>query len=102
VMWPALSRGKTMFYVYVLLNPKNEIYVGQTDDLTHRHDQHNDPEFLGTLHTKRRSGPWHLIHAESLATRAEAMKREKQLKSSRGRAWVREVLIPQVCGAQVR
>jgi putative endonuclease len=31
--------------------------------------------------------PWELIYFETFATRAEAMKREKQLKTSQGRAF---------------
>jgi putative endonuclease len=78
------------FYVYVLINPQADIYIGHTNDLARRLQQHNDPIFHGTLHTKRHAGPWHLIHAEEYATRAQAMGREKQLKTSRGRAWIRK------------
>ena len=41
------------FWVYVLLNPREEIYIGQTSQLAVRLAQHNDPEYRGTLHTKR-------------------------------------------------
>jgi len=78
-------------FVYVLMNPKDEIYIGHTNNLARRLDQHNDPEFWGTLHTKRHAGPWHMIHSEEYVTRAEAMGREKQLKTSRGRAWIRQI-----------
>ncbi len=81
------------YCVYVLINPQDNIYIGHTNDLARRLQQHNDPEFRGTLHTKRHSGPWRMIHSEEYATRAEAMVREKQLKTSRGRAWIRRKLI---------
>lgn len=80
--------------VYVLLNPEDKIYIGQTQDLSKRLSEHNDPACHNTHHTKRYHGPWKLIHSESFSTRSEAMKREKALKSSRGRNWIREVLIP--------
>ena len=81
------------FYVYVLLNLDDEIYIGQTDDLTKRHYQHNEPANDLSKHTKRYPGPWRLIHAESLPTRSDALRREQALKSSRGRAWIRETFM---------
>jgi len=80
------------YAVYVLLNPQGKIYVGHTQDVARRVSQHNDPEYRGTLHTKRHPGPWHLIHQQEFQTRCEAMRRERQLKSSRGRAWIRQVI----------
>jgi putative endonuclease len=77
------------YFVYVLANPQNEIYIGQTSDFARRLFQHNDAEYRGTLHTKRHPGPWKLVHKEQLATRRDAMRRERELKSSRGRAWIR-------------
>ena len=81
------------YCVYILVNLKDEIYIGHTSHLSCRLDQHNDPEFRGTLHTKRHLGPWRVIHTAAFASRAEAMRREKQLKTSRGRAWIRQKLI---------
>jgi len=80
------------FWVYVLLNPQGQIYVGQTSQLAIRLAQHNDPEYRGTLHTKRHPGPWRLVHQEPFQTRAEAMRRERELKSRRGRQWIRQYL----------
>jgi predicted GIY-YIG superfamily endonuclease len=51
-----------------------ETYIGQTSDLERRLMQHNDPDYRGTLHTKRRKGPWELIHKEEYETRSEAMR----------------------------
>lgn len=79
-----------LFHVYILRNPFDEIYIGQTNDLECRLVQHNDSISRGTLYTKRHSGPWTLIHSEEFPAKAEAMRRERQLKSSRGRAGIRE------------
>jgi putative endonuclease len=81
------------FYVYALVNPSNEIYIGQTKDLERRIEQHNNPEINGTLHTKRHPGPWVLFYKEQCPTRSEAMKREKQLKSYKGREFLRSLII---------
>ena len=84
--------GLMRYTVYVLLNPEGKIYVGQTADLSRRLQQHNDPEFRGTLHTKRHPGPWRLVHEEQFPSRSAAMRRERELKSARGRDWVRQHL----------
>ncbi len=81
------------FFVYVLLNPEGKTYVGQTCDLSRRLSQHNDPGCRLTLHTKRRSGPWRLLHVEEFSTRAAAMRREKELKTGKGRNWIQQVLL---------
>ena len=80
------------YWVYVLLNSQGKCYIGQTRDLSHRLAQHNDPAYRGSLYTKRHPGPWRLRHKEEFATRREAMRRERELKSSRGRAWIRQHL----------
>jgi len=82
------------FHVYIIANPQNRLYIGQTNDLERRLFEHNDPEFHGTRYTKRISGPWRLIHSETYASRSEAMKREKELKSGKGREWIKISLLP--------
>jgi putative endonuclease len=80
------------FHVYVLANAAGAIYIGQTADLERRVAQHNDPEFRGTLHTKRHPGPWTLLWSEQYQTRSSAMKRERELKTGKGREWIRRQL----------
>jgi putative endonuclease len=76
-------------FVYILQNTKGETYVGQTSNLNQRIAQHNDPFYLGSLHTKRHPGPWHLLYYETFNTRSAAMKREKELKTGKGREWIK-------------
>ena len=76
-----------MFYTYILYSEKyQKIYIGQTSDITTRLEFHNQ---LGVNTYTSKFRPWELIYFETFATRAEAMKREKQLKTSQGRtfAW---------------
>ena len=83
------------YHVYVLVSETTgKTYVGQTQDLTRRLEEHNDPDCVGTLHTKRHVGPWRLLYSESCSTRSAAMKREKQLKSGSGREFVRSLTNP--------
>ena len=81
------------FFVYIPQNSRAETYVGQTADLERRLAQHNDPDCRLTLHTKRHAGPWRLIHCEEFTSRSEAMRRERELKSGKGREWIRKVVL---------
>jgi len=77
------------FYVYILRNPDGRTYVGQTNNIERRLSEHNDPDYRGTLYTKRFQLPWKLVHQEYFSTRKEAMRRERELKTGKGRDWIR-------------
>ncbi|TMB99254.1 MAG: GIY-YIG nuclease family protein [Chloroflexi bacterium] len=68
-----------MFTVYALRNPKGRLYIGQTDDLDGRLAQHQAGEARWTSSR----GPWQLVWTEAYGTGAEAVKRERALKSGR-------------------
>ena len=73
-----------MYCVYVLYNREyKKIYIGQTKDLGTRLKLHNDKFFKG--YTSRFGGKWVVIYTEEVKDRKEALIREKQLKSYRGR-----------------
>jgi putative endonuclease len=77
-----------MYTVYAIYNRNaGKTYVGQTEDIERRLHQHNKHAFKG--YTARFLGEWELIYSESVATRSEALKREKQLKSGNGRAYIK-------------
>lgn len=79
-----------MYYVYVLVNKQSgKIYIGQTDDLEKRVRQHNERSFRKSSYTKTNKGEWVLAYKEELGSRKESMVREKQLKSFRGREYIR-------------
>ncbi|MBS1505093.1 MAG: GIY-YIG nuclease family protein [Bacteroidetes bacterium] len=83
-----------MFYVYVLYSASFEkIYVGFTSDLTARFNSHNQLSKKGWTVKFR---PWLLAYSEEFATKAEAMKREKELKSAKGRLFIWESIIPKI------
>ncbi len=74
-----------MYYVYVLRSQTtSKRYVGQMIDLQKRIKRHN---YGGSSYTRNR-GPWDLMYSEELPTRAEAMIREKFLKSGKGREFL--------------
>jgi len=81
-----------MFYIYAIYNLKHDkIHIGQTDDISVRLKLHNDKTFK-RCYTARFDGQWQLIYKEEIATRHEALKREKQLKSFRGQEFVKQYI----------
>ncbi|MBX7204335.1 MAG: GIY-YIG nuclease family protein [Bacteroidia bacterium] len=79
-----------MFTVYALYSDTfNKIYIGFTSDLEARVLSHNQ---LATKGYTIKYRPWRVIHTEIFATKAEAMKREKQLKSAAGRNFIHSLI----------
>jgi putative endonuclease len=78
-----------MYYVYAIKSgSKNYIYVGMTNNLERRLKQHNS----GESKTTKAFRPFTLLFSETLATRAEARKREKYLKSGIGKEFLKTLL----------
>ena len=81
-----------MFYIYAVYNDEcAKIYIGQTDNLDQRIKLHNDKVFSNSF-TARYAGVWRLIYKEEAETRSLALKREKQLKSYRGRLFIKNLI----------
>ncbi|MFN6089717.1 MAG: GIY-YIG nuclease family protein [Cyclobacteriaceae bacterium] len=79
-----------MFVFYILFSARfNKIYIGQTGSLISRFHSHNSLAKKGWTNSFR---PWEVVYTEFFETRSKALKREKELKSGKGRAWVRESL----------
>lgn len=79
-----------MFTVYLLYSSKfNKIYIGYTSNLEERIKSHNE---LGTKGYTTKYRPWTIIHTETFEDKSTAMKREKELKSSRGRTFCWELV----------
>ena len=77
-----------MYTVYILYSANyQKIYIGYTSNLEQRLLSHND---LGTKGWTIKFRPWALIHKEIYETKAEAMRREKYLKTAAGRRFIHE------------
>ena len=88
---PQLSGIFAMYTVYVLYSNKyNKIYVGYTSDLKARLLSHNE---LGVKGWTIKFRPWEIIYNEEYDLKAEALKRERELKSSKGREWIRRLIV---------
>jgi putative endonuclease len=68
-----------MYYVYALTNPAGRLYIGSTQNLEERVKRHQN---RGVRWTSTYS-QWKLAYTEAFNTRAEAMRREKILKSGK-------------------
>ena len=79
-----------MFYTYVLKSKKdNKLYVGWTDDLKNRINKHKK----GSVQATKDRLPIELIYYEACLNKESAIKREKQLKTGFGRAYLKRRII---------
>ena len=80
-----------MYIVYVLYSQQyDKIYIGYTSNLEERLKSHNE---LGKKGWTIRFRPWVVVHTEAFGSKAEAVQREKQLKSAKGRQFIRNLIV---------
>ena len=78
-----------MYFAYVIRSRSTgRHYAGHTSDLIQRLGQHNS----GITKSTKNRGPWELVHQELFATRAEAVRRERFLKSGQGREELKRIV----------
>ncbi len=78
-----------MHYVYVLRSVSDDgLYIGYSANLRSRFAQHVQGKALATSHR----GPWKLIYYEAYIEQADALGRERYLKSGAGRKFLRSQL----------
>lgn len=79
-----------MSYVtYILLSKSaKKTYVGHTNDLKRRVEEHNKGKNIFS----KRYKPWIVLYNESQLSELEAIKREKYFKSAAGRRWMKKNL----------
>ena len=78
------------FYTYAIYSEScDKIYVGYSADPDKRLANHNSPLNHGWTSKFK---PWKLVHCEEFETKKDAMFREKQLKTAKGRKFVRGII----------
>ena len=78
-----------MFTTYILRSKATRrLYTGSTSDFLRRLEQHNADVSTST----KNRGPWELVHREDFATLAEAVRRERHLKTGKGREEIKRIL----------
>lgn len=76
-----------MFTVYAIYNTdKEKIYIGHTAEIERRLKRHKGklPNAKKSF-TAKNKGQWLLVYGEEFKTRRETIKRERELKSAKGR-----------------
>lgn len=85
-MNPDSSNLENFYFVYILRNEKNkQWYTGYTKDLQRRLEEHREGK---SEYTKNR-GLYELIYYEAYKNEQDARSRELQLKSGRGKKYLR-------------
>ena len=75
-----------MFYVYVLKSVKDgNLYTGCTHDLKSRFAQHN----AGKVPSTKERRPFSLIYYEACLNEQDAFRREKYLKTTYGKRYIK-------------
>jgi putative endonuclease len=86
---PRPSIDECVFYVYVLRSESDGgFYIGYSSNLRVRLWQHQDGRSRATSYR----GPWSLIYYEAYLHQADALGREKYLKSGAGRRFLKAQL----------
>lgn len=88
----AKSRQQSGFWVYILQNPEGKFYIGQTDNVGRRLQEHNDPQ-PGLGKYTHKNGPWTLAWTEEHSSRESAMRREREIKAWKSSRMIREHLM---------
>ncbi len=78
-----------MHYVYILKSiERNWIYTGSTADLKRRFSEHSS----GNVRSTKLYRPLKLVFYEAFLTKADAIRRETYLKTSKGKSTLRMML----------
>jgi putative endonuclease len=80
------------YFVYILRNVAGGFYVGQTQDPAARLASHNETGASEGKYT-RKNGPWVWVHQEVFGTRAEAMRREREIKAWKSAERIRVLVL---------
>ncbi|MFH1838069.1 MAG: GIY-YIG nuclease family protein [Candidatus Kuenenbacteria bacterium] len=76
-----------MFYIYALHSLKDDnFYVGYTSNLKKRKQEHDN----GLVKSTKRRRPVRLIYYEACLNQQDALHREKYLKSSWGKRYLKQ------------
>ena len=77
-----------MFYTYILYCLDKKLYTGYSPDLKNRLQEHVAGRVISTKNRR----PVELIYYEACIDKFDALKREKYLKSGKGKAYLKSRL----------
>lgn len=84
---PAPSSG--VYFVYAISCEGGSIYIGHTDNIPRRWKEHLTGKAADWT---RKNRPRYIPHYEEFKSRAEAVERERELKTSAGRRWLKRAI----------
>jgi putative endonuclease len=77
------------FFVYIIYSKEiGQYYVGHSSDLDNRIFRHTNS---GSKSTKK-ANDWKLMHQEEFATKAEAFRREIEIKSKKSKRYIERLI----------
>jgi putative endonuclease len=77
------------FWIYILKSEKiGRFYIGQTRDVKSRLQKHNE----GNVSSTKPYRPWQLVYTEQYLTRADAMNRERYIKSMKSSFFIKDLI----------
>ncbi|MEA3464179.1 MAG: GIY-YIG nuclease family protein [Patescibacteria group bacterium] len=77
-----------MYYIYILLLNNNQLYTGSTNNLKRRIAEHK----AGKVKSTNKRLPIKFIHYEAYLLKSDAERREKYLKTTEGKYFLRQQL----------
>ena len=80
---------KMMYYVYILRNNRDRLYIGSSAKPEERLKSHN----AGRVRSIKQNRPWQRILLEEYPDRERAENRERYLKSDWGRKWLKRHIL---------
>ena len=85
-----MAQAEQAYSAYILYSPSvNSYYIGHTQKLQDRiENYHNAGRSLFT----KRGIPWKLVYSESFVNRAQAMEREREIKSRKSRRYIERLV----------
>jgi putative endonuclease len=79
--------------LYILYSPSiDKYYVGATNDLEDRLKRHNSDKDKFTS----KGQPWQLVYVEEYHTKAEAMRREREIKKKKSRNYIEALVAKRI------
>ena len=73
------------YYVYIIYSETiNQYYVGQTQNIEERLQQHRNSRSKST----KKANDWVLVYSEIFPSRADAVKRESEIKKMKSRKYI--------------
>ncbi len=85
---PSFAVFFCMFYVYILLLNNKQLYTGYTSDLKRRIAEHHE----GNADFTSTRLPVKLIHYEAYLKKSDAERRERYLKTTEGKRFLKQQL----------